>query len=118
MNKELTDLRIKTSPPFCINIWIAGNIEIIKQTCRKYCMDIGLCVTITPISYIYTGGQEEGVCIGLRNYPRFPCSEEELEDKAMALTTLLLVDACQFSAMLEGSTETIWITRRKEQKTC
>lgn len=38
------------------DIFIAGDIEQAKQVCREYCYQIGLCVTIEPVAYIYTGG--------------------------------------------------------------
>ena len=74
------------------DIFIAGDIEQAKQVCREYCYQIGLCVTIEPVAYIYTGGEEAGVRIGLINYPRFPVDETELELRAMGLAEILRRD--------------------------
>ena len=66
-------------------IFIAGPQVIAEQVCRKYCLDIGLCVTIDPTKFIYTGGEELGVVIGLLNYPRFPSESKDIMSKARDL---------------------------------
>lgn len=56
-----------------VSIFIAGaDLQAVKNACRLFCDREGLCVTVTPTSYIYTGGETEGVIVGLINYPRFP----------------------------------------------
>jgi len=50
-----------TAPTIRFDIFIAGDIATAKQACRSFCFDLGLCVTVEPITYIYTGGEEEGV---------------------------------------------------------
>lgn len=42
-----------------------------------------LCVTVTATEYAYPGGGENGVIIGLINYPRFPRGWTEFYDLAM-----------------------------------
>jgi hypothetical protein len=86
------------------DIFIAGDIEQAKQVCREYCYQIGLCVTIEPVAYIYTGGEEAGVRIGLINYPRFPVDETELELRAMGLAEILK-DATMPAFFLGSRTE-------------
>jgi hypothetical protein len=41
-------------------IYIAGPVAKIESVCRKFC-ERGMCVTVTPTTYIYTGGSEGGV---------------------------------------------------------
>ena len=77
-------------------------------------MDVGFCVTVTPTKYIYTGGQEDGVVVGIRNYPRFPSTEEELEGRAIQIARELMEIACQWSCMIEDSHHTIWLSNRHE----
>ena len=92
---------------------MAGDIEQAKQVCREYCFDVGLCVHVEPISFIYTGGEEAGFKVGLLNYPRFPSSVVDLISKARFLSELLMVRLCQHSYSIAGPEETIWISRRK-----
>lgn len=55
-----------------VSIFIAGDAKLAEMICRDFCDKEGLCVTVTPTTYVYTGGQEDGVIVGLINYPRFP----------------------------------------------
>ena len=60
-----------------------------RDICQKYCDAIGLCVSFTETTFIYTGGNEAGLIVGLMNYPRFPKREEEIRDTAITLAKLL-----------------------------
>jgi len=48
----------------------------------------GLCVTVTPTTFIYTNGREDGAIIGFINYPRFPKTKEELEKTSERIALL------------------------------
>jgi hypothetical protein len=52
--------------------------------------EVGLGVTVTPTSFVYTGGDERGVIVGLINYPRFPSTEKEINDHAVSIAHLLM----------------------------
>lgn len=43
---------------------------------------------ITPTTFIYKDGREKGVIIGLINYPRFPSTKKDLEQKAQEIAQL------------------------------
>lgn len=91
---------------FYCNIFVAGDISVIKQVCREHCLKIGLCVTVTETVYIYTGGEEVGAIIGLINYPRFPEDSHKIILKATALGRLLMERCFQksFSITMPGKT--------------
>ncbi len=72
-----------------ISIFMAGDIAAATDYARQYCNEKGLCVTMTPTSYIYTNGQEAGFIVGLINYPRFPSTSEELWSVAESLAAYL-----------------------------
>lgn len=103
-----------TAETIRFDIFIAGDIWHAKRVCREYCFSVGLCVTVEPVDYIYTGGEEAGVRIGLINYPRFPTTEAELFEKATKLAGRLLGHLCQHSYAIVGPRETVWFTRREE----
>lgn len=65
----------------------AGAIETVSALCQAYVDDVGLCVTVTPTDFLYTGGREPGVAVGLMNYPRFPAHPEVIRGHALALAT-------------------------------
>lgn len=100
------------APNIRFDIFIAGDLDQAKQVCREHCFEVGLCVTVAPTTYIYTGGEEEGVRVGLINYPRFPTSHDELREKARALADRLMRRLCQHSYSIVGPDETEWFSRR------
>jgi hypothetical protein len=97
---------------FFVSIYIAGDLEIARQICRKWCMENGDCVTVEPIEYIYTGGSENGVRINWINYPRFPRTDQEMLERANKLADFLMVDLCQHSYSIMTPDKTYWNTRK------
>lgn len=102
----------KTEPTFWARIYMSGPIEIAKQVCREECLRDGLCVTIEPTLFIYTGGEEAGFVVGLINYPRFPKTNAEVEQRARDLAALLLSRTAQQSSLLMTPAITEWVTSR------
>ena len=105
-------MNIKTEPTFWAHIYMAGDIDTARCACRQFCRT-GLCVTVTPTDYIYTGGAESGFVIGLINYPRFPSTPDEIIARATDLATLLLDHCCQDSYTIMTPDKTIWMTTRE-----
>lgn len=103
----------KETKTFTATIYLSGSIETIKQVCRKYCLK-GLCITIKPTLFIYTGGEEFGVEIGLLNYPRFEDSEDGILQKAIELATQCRDEAMQHSWLIVTAEKTIWNTSREQ----
>lgn len=98
---------------FTATIYLSGSIETIKQVCRKYCLR-GLCVTIKPTLFIYTGGEEFGVEIGLLNYPRFEESEDDILQNTIELATKCRDEAMQHSWLIVTPEKTIWNSSREQ----
>ena len=94
------------------DIYIAGDLDQARQVCREHCMSVGLCVTVEPVTYIYTGGEESGIRIGLINYPRFPTTRDELRAKTHELADVLMHRLCQHSYSVVGPDKTEWYSRR------
>jgi hypothetical protein len=104
---------LKTAPTVQFEIFMAGDIAQAKQACRDYCR-VGLCVTIEPCDYVYTGGEEAGFRIGIRNYPRFPSTEEALQQHAFSLAEVIRATSFQHSYMIVGPNSTWWDTTRAQ----
>lgn len=94
------------------DIFIGGDLAQVKQACREYCFSEGLCVTIEPVTFIYTGGEEEGVRVGIINYPRFPSTYNLLRETATNLAQKIMERCCQNSYSIVGPDTTEWFTRR------
>ncbi|GJE77200.1 hypothetical protein [Methylorubrum suomiense] len=101
----------RSAPTFTATIYIAGDIATARQACRDFCM-AGLCVTVEPTEFIYKGGAETGVRVGLLNYPRFPAEPSDILGKARALADLLRERLCQHSWLIVTPDETIWNSTR------
>lgn len=82
-------------------IWMGGDYNDAVRCCRFYCTAHPLCVTVMPVAFCYHAGMEDGVCIRLINYPRFPESEEAILAKATHLADTLRVELCQKSYSIE-----------------
>jgi hypothetical protein len=97
-----------------IRLYLSGPIDVAKQILRWECLDEGLCVTIEPTTFIYTGGEEAGYVVGLLNYPRFPSSPAKLSKRAREVMYALLEGTHQHSALMVGPTFSEWVTKREQ----
>lgn len=110
----MAEARVEQAPTFWAKIYLSGPIEVAKQIVRASCLEKGLCVTVDPTNYIYTGGEETGYVVGLINYPRFPAQQQEIEKRATKLLHDLLAGTYQQSALLMMPQYTRWITTRED----
>lgn len=107
MMKELT-----VEHPYAVTIYVAGDLDEIRRTCRRQTFAVGLCVTVTATEFIYTGGAESGAAIGLVNYPRFPKDPETVFAQACDLAEALMTELYQWSVLVQAVDRSVWMTRR------
>jgi hypothetical protein len=96
-------------------IWIGGDYSAAVQACREFCAANPLCVTVTPAAYVYTGGMEDGVCVRLIQYPRFPRQVAEIRETASRLAEHLRAALFQSSYSIECTDSIEWTSYRDEQ---
>lgn len=111
---ECATVKTVRVPTVAITVYVAGDYQAARESLRRECFEEGLCVTVTPTTFIYTAGAEEGVVVGLVNYPRFPTTPEALGDRAAKVAARLMTDLCQWSALIVTPTETVWLNARPE----
>jgi hypothetical protein len=104
----------RTTETFQVRLYLSGPIDVAKQVIREECLSKGLCVTIEPSLYIYTGGEEQGYVVGLINYPRFPSTANEITERAKGLLLKLLDATFQHSGLLVTPTYSTWVTKRAD----
>jgi hypothetical protein len=93
-----------------VQVFMAGNLEDAKRFIRQCCYGRGLCVTVTPTTFIYTAGEEAGFVVGFVNYPRFPKQPEEILSRARDLAYGLMTECCQRTSLIVASDITEWLT--------
>lgn len=94
-------MNIESTQTYVVKIYTSGPVDLITNICREYCRDVGLCVTVTETLFVYTGGEERGVEIGLLGYPRFPVNDfGEINDTARYLAKTILERAFQDSILI------------------
>lgn len=97
---------MKTCPTHEARIYVAGDITSITNCCREWC-EQGGCVSVTPTTFVFTGGSETGAIVGLINYPRFPHQDTGiLWQKALALAADILTASHQRSCTVVTPDET------------
>jgi len=70
--------------------------KYVEQLCQSFCDTDKVAVTVTDTQFFYPEGNEPGFIIGLINYPRFPSTEGEVFDHALALAEWLTERLDQF----------------------
>ncbi|AHX00991.1 hypothetical protein HL13_gp30 [Dinoroseobacter phage DFL12phi1] len=106
-------MRSKAAKSYTQRIWMAGNYANAEEICRTFC-EQGMCVSISPANYIYTGGEEAGFVVTLINYARFPKDPVSLKDLAFSLAMDLMNGLHQQSFSIEGPEETLFFSKRPE----
>lgn len=97
-----------------VEVFMAGDVEHAKQVTRRWCKESPCCVTVTPTTFIYRGGEESGFVIGFRNYPRFPNDSHTLRRMAAELAELIREQSGQDSYMVvDGEGLTTWSSNRE-----
>jgi hypothetical protein len=85
------------------------SIKEVESICQEYCNKIGLSVTITPVKFIYTNGNEDGCAVGFINYPRFPSDNETITKHAISIGKILLKEFNQFRISIVCTNKTYLI---------
>jgi hypothetical protein len=84
--------------------------EEARAICQRFCDEVGLCVSVTATEFIYTNGSEPGCVVGLINYPRFPATPVEIEEKALRLAELLMLGLGQWRVSVVFPDRTVMLS--------
>ena len=94
-------------------VFVGGDLQVTEMVCREACFPKGLCVTVQPINYIFAGGTESGVKIGLIQYPPFPERHIDLKEKAVKIGEKVAEANFQWSFTIVTKDYTYFYSRRK-----
>lgn len=98
----------KVDKSYNVEVHMAGDIREAGLFLQQVAARRGMCVSITPTSFIYSGGREEGFRIGFINYPRFPQNPEEILRQAEELADWVRDHIGQYSWSITTPDETIY----------
>lgn len=117
---------MKITPTFTATIYIGmreqytetiRSVEMAREYLHDYVNEVGLCVTLTPCEFIYTGREkgdgsktdtgEPGFTVGLINYLRFPSTPADIKTHALKIASDLLKLFKQYKVTIILSDETI-----------
>ncbi len=101
----------KTCKTITATVYIAGDPSIARNVLQEYVM-VGLCVTVMDCDFVYTGGRERGVAVGLANYPRFLTTKRKIRGHAIEIAKKLIGGLFQRSAMVVMDDQTTWINNK------
>ena len=104
---------VKQARSFPVTIFMGGKYHKAIKVLKKYCDEVGYCVTLKTTHYIYKDGNEYGIEVGLINYPRFPADPPSIVNKAREIAELLRVELKQESFSIQTPDDTIWVSYRK-----
>lgn len=104
---------VARAPSYTAKIHIAGDYAQALEACRVWC-ETGACVSVAKTTFVYTGGEETGVVVTLINYPRFPATPGQMDEKAIALAEHLIAALHQHSASVETHRTVFWLSRRPQ----
>lgn len=106
----------KKSKTVQFDVFVAGDVCEARRALREYCYRSPCCVTLTPTQFVYRGGLEDGVVVGVREYPRFPSTPVDLRARAQDIGEALRLALSQDSFMVvEHGGDTAWHTSRREE---
>jgi hypothetical protein len=120
---------MKTATTFTAQIYVGTreqytpevrSIDMAREFLHEYVNRVGLCVTLTPTEFIYTGkaiegtehktnAGESGFVVGLINYPRFPVDPSVIREHALTIGKGLLELFKQFKVSIVFPDQTVMI---------
>lgn len=109
---NLSEWETAESQSWWAHIYVGGDMRESETVCRGLCFPSGLCVTVEKVKYVFAGGTEEGVRIGMIQYPPFHEPEEELFNKAIKVGKAVAEANSQWSFTIVTNNKNIFLTRR------
>lgn len=109
---------MKTCLPYSVKIYcglkegydgLQHSINHAYELCQEFCDKVGLGVTVSPTHFIYKDGNEDGVVVGLINYPRFPKFPTEIDNLAIKIAEILMVNFKQQRVTIETPQQMIML---------
>ena len=118
MNEEQKLVRKTHTSTFWANIYcglkpgydgVELSYDYAERVVKAYVQNKPMCVSFTKTKYIYENGEENGVIIGIINYPRFPLDADDIRSNALFLANHLKEKFCQIRVTVMFPNETLML---------
>lgn len=109
-------MKRKIGPTYTVRLYIGGDLARAKEVLRRECLppNAGLCVTVEPTTFVYTGGDADGIVVEL-NDPRFrQVDDAKLLTRAEHIAERLISALKQPAALLVAPDKTVWLSTRPD----
>lgn len=90
------------------------SLQEAEDIIRSFIEEFRFGITITPTKFMYPGEKENGLILGIINYPRFPDTEYELTKKTLNLAKYCLNAFKQYRCSVVFPNETVMLERGEE----
>lgn len=77
---------------------------------QAYTDAVSWCVTVTPTTFVYKNGREDGVAVGVIDYPRFPTDHQTLRQRSLELAERLRQHFRQLRVSVVFADETVMLS--------
>ncbi len=101
MKSYYADIYISMSPGYASEAYYSK--EYVEELIGEYVNEHMFAVNLQDTKFIYPGGSEDGLKIGLIQYPRFPATEETILQNAIKLAEHLMSKLNQFRCTVQTS---------------
>lgn len=112
-------MRLKSTDTFWAEIYCGRKVlysdalvpmKLVRRLVLDHVTQAGFGVTVTPTEFFYRDSIEEGVIIGLCNYPNAPTHPETVRERALALAELLRSSLAQARVTVMFPDETVTLS--------
>lgn len=111
MGASRSSFTSKSCRSYTVDVFVSGDYSAIKLEVSKFVLR-GLCVSVSPVDYLYTMGIEAGARVTLLNYPRYEVNPDEVLSLAVLLGERVTRCTCQGSYLVVAPEETFFYSRR------
>lgn len=96
-----------------VTLYMGGSVNAVKDLLARRAAEHGVCWSVEPTEFIYSGGRELGVVVRQIAYARFPSSLVSAMADMLALGEWLMRETGQGSFSVVGPAESVFVSRRK-----
>jgi hypothetical protein len=104
---------VRACEAWTVTLYIGGPVEEAKRALSVIAAKVGVCWSVEPTEFIYSGGREQGVIVRQIAYARFPSSADDAMTDMLMVGEGLMEHLGQGSFTVIGPDKSMFVSRRK-----